>query len=263
MFQAIEIDGEAYWDGGYSGNPTLTPLDPRVQIAATRLSMPDQSDRASRRIPRSASEIILNRLNEAVVQFAVVLKELRMMALLRKVADPGDGEGSRSGPSMRVHRIVTEMRCMTELGAILEAHFAEWAFFSFQLRDEGRKAAHRVSGRAPGCDHGQALDARYRRSARGSVTPWGCVGILIGARAPDLARRTAVGASSCLRRPRRCSRGRCWPANRCSRIGRKPSWASAAAIRDAVLSDLFLLGALFGKLMEDSAVRSSLDREPS
>ena len=26
LFQAIEIDGEAYWDGGYSGNPTITPL---------------------------------------------------------------------------------------------------------------------------------------------------------------------------------------------------------------------------------------------
>jgi len=26
LFQAIEIDGERYWDGGYSGNPTLTPL---------------------------------------------------------------------------------------------------------------------------------------------------------------------------------------------------------------------------------------------
>ena len=26
MFQAIEIDGEAYWDGGYAGNPTITPL---------------------------------------------------------------------------------------------------------------------------------------------------------------------------------------------------------------------------------------------
>lgn len=25
MFQAIEIDGESYWDGGYSGNPTITP----------------------------------------------------------------------------------------------------------------------------------------------------------------------------------------------------------------------------------------------
>ena len=26
MFQAVEIDGEPYWDGGYSGNPTMTPL---------------------------------------------------------------------------------------------------------------------------------------------------------------------------------------------------------------------------------------------
>ena len=36
MFQAIEIDGEAYWDGGYSGNPTLSTLVRGVQIAATR-----------------------------------------------------------------------------------------------------------------------------------------------------------------------------------------------------------------------------------
>src|SRR5262245_64761429 len=26
LFQAVEINGEAYWDGGYSGNPTITPL---------------------------------------------------------------------------------------------------------------------------------------------------------------------------------------------------------------------------------------------
>jgi NTE family protein len=26
VFQAVEIDGELYWDGGYSGNPTITPL---------------------------------------------------------------------------------------------------------------------------------------------------------------------------------------------------------------------------------------------
>jgi NTE family protein len=26
LFQAVEIDGEPYWDGGYSGNPTITPL---------------------------------------------------------------------------------------------------------------------------------------------------------------------------------------------------------------------------------------------
>ena len=26
IFQAVEIDGEAYWDGGYTGNPALFPL---------------------------------------------------------------------------------------------------------------------------------------------------------------------------------------------------------------------------------------------
>ena len=26
MFQAVEIDGEPYWDGGFAGNPTITPL---------------------------------------------------------------------------------------------------------------------------------------------------------------------------------------------------------------------------------------------
>nr|WP_245481469.1 patatin-like phospholipase family protein [Bradyrhizobium sp. LVM 105] len=26
MFQAVEIDGEFFWDGGYVGNPTITPL---------------------------------------------------------------------------------------------------------------------------------------------------------------------------------------------------------------------------------------------
>jgi NTE family protein len=26
MFRAVEIDGEPYWDGGFTGNPTITPL---------------------------------------------------------------------------------------------------------------------------------------------------------------------------------------------------------------------------------------------
>jgi NTE family protein len=26
LFQAVEIDGEPYWDGGYMGNPPLYPL---------------------------------------------------------------------------------------------------------------------------------------------------------------------------------------------------------------------------------------------
>ena len=132
MFQAIEIDGEAYWDGGYSGNPTLTPLIRECKSQDTILIPINPIERPG--VPRSATEI-LNRLNEVSFN-AVVLKELRMMALLRKVADPGDGEG-RLWKEMRVHYVANSI--MAELGASSKL-VAEWSFFTY-LRDEGRKAA--------------------------------------------------------------------------------------------------------------------------
>ncbi|MGH7841546.1 MAG: patatin-like phospholipase family protein, partial [Candidatus Binataceae bacterium] len=84
--------------------------------------------------PRSANEI-LNRFNEVSFN-AVLLKELRMIALLRQVADPGKSEGVQWA-GMRIHRIATEM--MTELGASSKL-IAEWDFLGM-LRDEGRRSA--------------------------------------------------------------------------------------------------------------------------
>jgi NTE family protein len=132
MFQAIVIDGEPYWDGGYSGNPTLTPL---VRECKSQDTILVQINPVERKEPaRSASEI-LNRLNEVSFN-AVLLKELRMMALLRQVADPGDSEGAQWA-GMRIHRIGSEM--LTELGASSKLN-AEWEFFTL-LHDEGRRAA--------------------------------------------------------------------------------------------------------------------------
>ena len=59
MFQAIEIDGEPYWDGGYSGNPTITPLIRECKSQDTILVQINPVERE--KSPRSASEI-LNRL---------------------------------------------------------------------------------------------------------------------------------------------------------------------------------------------------------
>ena len=67
---------------------------------------------------------------------AVLLKELRMIALLRQVADPGNSEGAQWA-GMRIHRIASEL--LTELGASSKLN-AEWEFFSL-LRDEGRRSA--------------------------------------------------------------------------------------------------------------------------
>ncbi|MGB8739182.1 MAG: patatin-like phospholipase family protein [Xanthobacteraceae bacterium] len=132
MFQAIEIDGEPYWDGGYSGNPTITPLIRECKSQDTILVQINPVERE--KSPRSASEI-LNRLNEVSIN-AVLLKELRMIALLRQVSDPGNSEGAQWA-GMRIHRIASEM--LTELGASSKLN-TEWEFF-YLLRDEGRRSA--------------------------------------------------------------------------------------------------------------------------
>src|SRR5215831_10260151 len=132
VFHAAEIDGEAYWDGGYSGNPTITPLVRECSSRDTILVQINPVERAG--TPRSARDI-LNRLNEVSFN-AVLLKELRMIALLRQVADPGASEGAQWA-GMRIHRIASA--AMTDLGYSSKLN-AEWSFLTM-LRDEGRRAA--------------------------------------------------------------------------------------------------------------------------
>jgi NTE family protein len=132
MFQAVEIDGEAYWDGGYAGNPTITPLIRETDAHDTILVQINPCERPD--TPRSAPEI-LNRLNEISFN-SPLMKELRMIALLRQVADPGSGEGARWA-QMRTHRIMTNM--LTQLGASSKLN-AEGDFVAM-LRIEGRRAA--------------------------------------------------------------------------------------------------------------------------
>ena len=132
MFRAIEIDGEAYWDGGFAGNPTITPLVRESDAHDTILVQINPTERPE--APRTAAEI-LNRLNEISFN-SPLAKELRMIALLRQVVDPGIGEGARWA-NMRAHRIKSEM--LAEFGASSKLN-AEWAFVSM-LRTEGRRAA--------------------------------------------------------------------------------------------------------------------------
>jgi len=132
MFQAIEIDGEPYWDGGFAGNPTITPLVRESDAQDTILIQINPRVRPG--TPRTAPEI-LNRLNEVSFN-APLMKELRMIALMRHVADPGSGEGARWA-AMRTHRIMTEM--MTELGYSSKLN-GERAFL-MMLRAEGRRVA--------------------------------------------------------------------------------------------------------------------------
>jgi NTE family protein len=132
LFQAVEIDGENYWDDGYSGNPTTTPLVRECRSRDTILVQINPIARPG--VPKTAREI-LNRLNEVSFN-AVLLKELRMIALLQQVADPVDMEGA-SWAGMRIHRVASDI--MVNLGYSSKLN-AEWDFLCM-LRDVGREAA--------------------------------------------------------------------------------------------------------------------------
>jgi NTE family protein len=146
MFQAIEIDGEFYWDGGYAGNPTITPLVRETDGQDTILVQINPRERTDSL--RSAADI-LNRLNEISFN-SPLMKELRMIALLRQVADPGSGEGARWA-GMRTHSIKSDR--LAEFGASSKLN-AEEKFIAL-LKEEGRRSADEFLS-----EHGDDLGRR-------------------------------------------------------------------------------------------------------
>ena len=135
LFHAVEIDGEAYWDGGFMGNPPLfalideTDADDLVIVQITPFERPD--------IPRTAHDIH-NRLHEITFN-ASLLKDLRAALLLWEVIDHHHirREAYRNA---RVHLISAEpeMRKL-EVSSKLNAG---WDFL-LHLRDIGRETAER------------------------------------------------------------------------------------------------------------------------
>src|SRR5947199_606764 len=86
LFQAVEIDGEPYWDGGYAGNPTLWPM---IESRETRdlilvQLVPDQVDHA----PTDATGI-RRRVGEIVFNSSLVA-ELQAIRAMRALVPPGE-----------------------------------------------------------------------------------------------------------------------------------------------------------------------------
>lgn len=133
LFQAVEIDGVPYWDGGYMGNPALYPFFYATDVEDLLLVQVNPIER--RETPRSAREI-LSRLNEITFN-AALLKELRAIEFVVRLIDEGKldwGEYRRP----RLHRIDAQ-ELIQELSASTKLN-TEWAFLTF-LRDKGRAAA--------------------------------------------------------------------------------------------------------------------------
>lgn len=134
VFRAVEIDGQAYWDGGYCGNPTLWPLVRHGRsddIVLVQL-VPDLRDavpRDSAGIHARAAEIVFNSSLVAEMQAIHVIAELARQS-----------QSDSAFARVRLHRIGPPGDAVTnEPQASLDR---SWQWLT-QLRDDGRAAAAR------------------------------------------------------------------------------------------------------------------------
>jgi NTE family protein len=85
LFQAVRIEGQHYWDGGYMGNPVLYPLFYETSSRDVIIIHINPIERAG--VPRLAHEIE-NRLNEITFNSSLI-KELRAIAFVQKLVEEG------------------------------------------------------------------------------------------------------------------------------------------------------------------------------
>jgi NTE family protein len=85
LFKAVEIDGEAYWDGGYMGNPVLFPFFYEAQSNDVLIVHINPLTRE--KVPLTAPDI-LNRINEISFNSSL-LRELRAIAFVDRMLEEG------------------------------------------------------------------------------------------------------------------------------------------------------------------------------
>ena len=141
LYQAIEIDDpktgrrEAYWDGGYTGNPALYPLFYRTK--APDIVIIHINPLYREELPKTSSEI-MSRLNEVSFN-ASLLRELRNIEFVNRLLDRGviaEGAMKRNN----VHS-VSDDTLMNQLGMVTKMTINRTLLL--QLKDAGRVAMDR------------------------------------------------------------------------------------------------------------------------
>ena len=133
IFRAVEIDGEAYWDGGYTGNPALFPLfEPHLpdDIVVVNINPLHRDE-----VPVQAGDI-LNRINEISFNTSL-LRELRAIAFVKRlVAEGRVAKGAMK--DVKVHMIADDA-LMSELS--VASKLVPNPTLLRRLKEAGRAAA--------------------------------------------------------------------------------------------------------------------------
>jgi NTE family protein len=136
LFQAVEIDDEHYWDGGYMGNPALFPLF--YEASSDDIVIVHINPVRRETVPTTPVDIA-NRVNEISFNSSL-LRELRAIEFAARMVEQG---WLKDQHAHRVRRmLIHSIRCDdTTAGLPLASKLSpDWAFLT-GLRDLGRDIA--------------------------------------------------------------------------------------------------------------------------
>jgi NTE family protein len=133
VFAPVRIDGEAYWDGSFVGNPPLAPL----VDGAGDIVVVQNNPIARRDLPYSMADVN-NRANEIAFNISLV-REISAIQHLDAVLDEESTAQAKRAP-VRLH-LISGTAVLRDL-SISSKFNTEWSFIS-GLRDLGREAAQR------------------------------------------------------------------------------------------------------------------------
>lgn len=133
LFQAVEIDGEFYWDGGYMGNPPLTPLISETQTHDVLLVKINSIN--IRNLPTSARDIA-ERVNEISFNSSLI-SEMHMVHYRNELI--------RKGVVLPEQDREIFVHCISGYDSLDHLSYSSklntsWDFLQ-HLKEEGRKTA--------------------------------------------------------------------------------------------------------------------------
>ena len=143
-FRAVEIDGEAYWDGGWTGNPALAPLLTKMPDCDLIIVRVDPVNR--RELPRSLPDIFHRTLE--ISQNSTFWLELGALAVVLRFVD------ERRSPFRRIRFHIIEASPIMEKFPV-SSKLNNYPPLLEYLFDLGRQTCDRWIAQ-----HGEALGQR-------------------------------------------------------------------------------------------------------
>jgi NTE family protein len=149
LFRAVQIDGEPYWDGGYSGNPALWPLI--YETAATDVLLVKINPLVRPGTPDTAAEIA-DRVNEITFNAGLVA-EMRAIHFVQRLLAEHRVDRARY-KALRLHMVAddeglaplqpssklnTDLRFLEQLHGMGRAAASRW--LQAHRRDVGRRSS--------------------------------------------------------------------------------------------------------------------------